>query len=804
MILQNLKFGLRMARRSPMVAAAAILAAALGIGASSAIFSIVDGVLLRPLPFAAPEQLVNVWESMPYRHLPTLIVAAANYYDWRNQNHVFSAMGAYQATAFGVSTGDAEPIRYPGAVCDPGFFATLRVTPMLGRLFTEEETQPGRDAVIVLSYHLWQERFGGDEHVLGRMLEINGRNRTVIGVMPRGFDYPAQSQMWGPVPLDPAARARRDYHTLRVIARLKNGVTLGQARAEMQTIAARLAAQYPDLDKDDSAVVNPIVDDLVGNIRPALLVLSAAVAFVLLIACANIANLLLAKASGRQREMAIRASLGAGRRAILAQMLTESAILAILGGAAGLAITAIGFHGLLRLAPANLPRVEDVALNWRVVELALALSLVTGILFGFAPAWYAARIDVNSMLKEGSRGSGSRSRLRNMLLAAQIAIATILLTGAGLLLRSFYEILGVDTGFDPEHVMTMQIQPSVIKYAGHNDLQIQLARGILDKISALPGVRAAGVATSLPLLGNPFYIMRIEGRPPVAVSQAPVVGYFGVSPGFFDAMGMRILRGRALAATDTAQTPLVTVVNQIFANRFFPGEDPIGKHMEVAFATPPRWREIVGVVDDVKTAGLDQDTPVQVYTAYFQQPGLIGVSPLIVLARTSADPAALAPAMKSAILSVDNSQPVFAVQLMTEIVSQSIAERRIALILLAFFAASALLLASIGVYGIMSYSVTQRTSEIGIRMALGARAAEVALLVGREGMVLVTIGLMAGVAGSLLLTTLMAPLLFRVNPRDPVILGTAIVTLFVVSIAACFLPARRASQVDPLIALRAE
>jgi predicted permease len=519
MLAQNLKFGLRMVRRSPIVSVSAILAAGLGIGATSAMFSIIDGVLLRPLPFPAPQQLVNVWASLPVRRMPTLVVAAATYYDWRHQNHVFSSVGAYQSAAFGLASNGGEPVRYLGAVSDPEFFETLEVKPFLGRMFSEDEMQPGHDAVILLGYGLWQQRFGGDAGVLGQSVEINGRVRRIIGVMPRGFEYPAGAMMWGPVPMDAQARARRDLHTLRVIGRLKDGVTVGQARAEFQTIAARLGNQYPDLDKDEGVVVNPVLDDLVGTVRPALLVLSGSVAFVLLIACANVANLLLAKASARQREMAIRTSLGARRSTILTQMLTESVTLAMLGGAAGLAITAIGFHGLLRLAPANVPRLEDVAINWRVLAVSLGLSVLTGLLFGLAPAWHASRMDVNSMLKDGSRGTSARGRLRSWLLAGQIAVALVLLSGAGLLLRSFYEIVHVESGFEPDHLMTMQIQPAVVKYGGHDDLQIQLARGILDQVSAIAGVRAAGITTALPLLGNPAYIMRIEGRPPVTVSR---------------------------------------------------------------------------------------------------------------------------------------------------------------------------------------------------------------------------------------------------------------------------------------------
>jgi len=804
MLLQNFKFGLRMVRRSPIVSVSAILAAGLGIGASSAMFSIVDGVLLRPLPFAAPQQLVNVWASLPVRQIPTLPSTPANFYDWRQMNHVLSSLGAYQPAAFGVESNGGEPVRYLGAVSDPQFFTTLQVKPSLGRMFTEDEMEIGHDNVILLGYGLWRQRFGGDPDVLGASMEINGRVRRVIGVMPRGFEYPAGAVMWGPLPMNAETRARRDFHMLRALGRLKDGVTLPQARAEFQTIAARLATQYPDLDKDEQVLVNPVLDDMVGTVRPALMVLAGSVAFVLLIACANIANLLLARASGRQREMAIRTSLGASQPAILTQMLVESVILALLGGAAGLGLTAIGFHGLLRLAPANVPRLGDVALNWRVLEVSLGLSVLTGLLFGLAPAWHAARIDVNAMLKQGSRGTAARGRLRSWLLAAQIAVALVLLTGAGLLLRSFYEIAHVETGFDPDQLMTMQLQPTLARYGSHEDLQIQLARGIVDKISAIPGVRVAGITNALPLLGNPIYIMRFEGRPPVAVSQAPVVNFFAVTPGFFNAMGMRIIRGRALAETDLHSAPLVAVVNQAMVERYFSGQDPIGKRLEIGFSTPPEWRQIVGVVADVKTAGLDRDPPVQVYTAFYQQPGLVGVSPMTVLARTVGDPAALAAPMKAAILGVDRSQPVFAVQAMTEVVADSIAQRRIAFILLAFFAGSALVLASIGVYGIMSYVVTQRTNEIGLRMALGARAGAVALLVGRQGMTLVAAGLAAGLLGSILLTRWMGPLLFRVNARDPLIFAVAAGTLVAVSAAACFIPARRAAMVDPLVALRSE
>jgi predicted permease len=798
---------LRNLRKNPGFAIAAISALGLGIGANSAIFSVINGVLMRPLPYANSERLVNVWETDFARNIPKFGVTSANYTDWRKQNQVFSAMGVYQGSAFTLATTDAEPERYLGAICDRGFFDVLGTAPLLGRVFTSDEEPAGRDGVVVLSYGVWRGRFGGDPKIIGQHLSMDGKPRTVIGVMPESFDYPPHATMWAPLGFDNEERERRDLHRLRAIARLKDGISLDRARADFETIGSRLAQEYPFFNKDANVAVNLMLEDLVGELRPTMLVLLGAVAFVLLIACANVANLLLAKAAGRQREMAIRTSLGASRARIFRQMITESLVLALAGGLAGLLIAYATLRGLVALAPANLPRLDQVSLDWRALLFTLAVSILTGVLFGFAPAWHAGRTDVHALLKEGSRGVTGRGGLRNTLVVAQVTAALILLAGAGLLIRSFYEIEHVDPGFDPERVMTMRLAPARFKYAGHADLQVQLARGILRDVSELPGVKRAGISSDVPLLGNPIFIMRFEGFPPVTPSQAPIANYFAVTPGYFETMGMRLVHGRGISERDSSDTPLVAVVNQTLVDRYFPGQNPVGKRLEIAFSVPPRWREIVGVVANVHSAGLDQDTPVQVYVAYFQEPTMIAFSTpsaLTVVARAEGNPAALGTAMKNAILHVDRSQPVYAVQPMTDIISVNVAQRRFSLILLALFAGLAMFLAALGLYAVMSYVVAQRTAEIGIRMALGAQPAQVLRLVQRQGMLLVLTGLALGIGGGLLLTRWMASMLFHVQPADPLALIAGSATLVAVCWLASYFPARRAARVDPLVALRFE
>jgi putative ABC transport system permease protein len=806
-LLQDLRFAIRVLRKNPSLTILAACTLGLAIGASSAMFSVINGVLLRPLPFPYSERLVNLWETDLVRNMPRFSAAPANYYDWRKQNQVFVAIGAYQATSFSLATKEGEPERYTGAICDRGFFDVLGIAPAIGRVFTEDEEAAGRDGEIVLSYSVWQQRFGGDPKVVGATLTIDGKQKTVIGVMPEGFSYPPLATMWAPLGFDQEMHDRRDLHRLRGIARLKDGVTFEKARADLATIGSNLAKAYPFFNKDYGVEVADMLEDTVAQLRGALLILLGAVAMVLLIACANVANLLLAKAAGRQREIAIRSSLGASRGRVVQQVLTESLLLSLLGGALGVGFGYAIFRGLLRLAPANLPRLTEVTLDERALLFTLLVSVLTGVLFGMAPAWHASRIDVNPLLKEGSRGTGGRNAFRSILTVAQVTAALILLSGAGLLLHSFYEIERVDSGFDPERAMTMRLVPALFKYRGHPDAQVQLARNILDRVATIPGVMKVGIASDLPLAGNPIFIMRFEGRPTPTPSDAPLANYFAVTPGFFEAMGMRIVRGRALADRDDAGSPLVVVVNQTLVERYFPGQDPIGKRLEIGFSQPPKWREIIGVVADVHSAGLDQDTPVQAYVAYYQQPTMIGFgvpAGMTVVARTATDPAGLGAAMKSAIFRVDRAQPVYAAQPLTTIVAQSIAQRRFSLVLLAVFAATAMFLASLGLYGVLSYIVTQRVQEIGIRMALGARPGQVVVLIETQAMRLVLTGLILGVVGELVLTRFMTSMLFRVRPSDPFAMIASGGVLLVVSLVASYVPARRAAQVDPLIALRHE
>jgi putative ABC transport system permease protein len=802
---QDLRFAFRGIRRNPGFTLVVVLTLGIGIGATSAIFTLVNGVLLRPLPFPNSDQLVNLWEASPKRNIPKFTVTPANYYDWKAESDVFSSMGAYQQSTFNLDSNEGEPERYVGAACDPGFFATLQVAPVRGRLFTEDEDQPGHDGVVILSYGLWQQRFAGDPGIIGKQLLFEGRPRIVLGIMPENFEYPLRAKMWAPLALDPETKARRDFHRLRIIARLRDGATLEKARNEFNIIGQRLAQEHPNSNKDSAVLVVLTRQDLVGPLRAGLLSMLGAVIFVLLILCATLANLLIAKAASRQREIAIRTSLGAGRFTILQQMLTEATLLSLLGGLVAMGIAVVVFRTLILIAPRNLPRLDQVSLDWRMLGIIAAISLVTGLVFGLAPAIYASRNDLVSLLKQGSAGAGLRSRVRPILVVFQMAVALILLTGAGLLMRTFYEINHEELGFDPNHVITMRLAPAPSKYKNQDERLIETARSILREVSALPDVKSAAIGTDTPLLGSSYVSLRFENGAPVSPSQAPPASILAVSPGYVESMGMRLINGRFFTEQDSPTSPLVVVINESIAKRYFKNSNPVGQRIALEFSNPAQWREIVGVVADVKSPGFDDSISAQIYAPYLQRPSQFGSPvPVTVLARTSKDPTLVAAAMKRSILSVDRSQPVYDIQPMTDTMSQLVAQRRFSLVLLAFFALAALVLAALGLHGLLSLAVTQSAKEIGIRMALGAQRSNVLLMLQRRGMVLIMIGLAIGVAGELALTRLLGSLLFHVSPLDTLALTTAALLLITVSALASYLPARRAANLDPLVSLRNE
>lgn len=804
---QDVRYTVRMLTQNPGFTIAAVLALALGIGANTAMFSVVDGVLLRPLPYERPDQLVQVRSAMPAKNLPEMPMAAGDYFDFATDNTVFQSFGAYSNAALSLSTNNADPERYVAAAVTRDFFAVFGAKPALGRFFEPREMEPGQDAVVVLSHGVWRDRFGSNPGILGQALILNGRSRLVVGVAPPGFEYPNLVKMWVPSALAGNNKTRRDLHSLFALGRLKPESTLEGAVTQFRSIAKRLGQAYPDMDADKDVSLKLMLDAQVGAARPALWTLLGAVGFVLAIACANVANLLLARGAARQHELAVRAALGAARWTLARQLLTESLVLAVLGGTLGLGIAYGLFLGLKTLAPATLPRLNEIALNERALLFTVLATLVTGFVFGLIPAWRLSSVDLHSTLKERARGTTSKGRLRQSLVVAQVAAALILLAGAGLLLRSFWELRQVDLGFNPEQLLTMRVNLMPTKYNNQNPLQIQFVRNVEAALATLPGVKQVGAATDLPLLGGPQYIMRFEGRPPVSVANAPLAAFVSATPNYFAAMGMRLKRGQLFTDADHTRGPLVCVVNEEMVRRYFAnGEDPIGKRLEIGFSDPPNWRQIIGVVEDAKFGAIDQAARVQVFGSYFQQPGIIpGVAPPVSIAvRTAGDPAPLAQAIRRKVLEVDNAQPVYAIQTMTEVVSNNLSQKRFAMLLLGLFAGLALLLAAIGLAGVISYMVTQRTKEIGIRMALGASPGAVLRMIEGQTLRLVALGVGVGLIGAFAATQALSTMLYGVTARDPLTFATVSAALLLVALAAGLWPALRATRIDPVRALREE
>ncbi|MFN7997767.1 MAG: ABC transporter permease [Bryobacteraceae bacterium] len=795
---QDSRYGARLFRRSPVFTIVAVLTLALGIGATTAIFSVVNAVLLRPLPFPEPGRLVRVWESS-HGSDDRNVVNPFNFVSWRERNRTLSGIAAIDTMPANV-TGSGSPLAVPAHQVSPEFFSVLGVSPLLGRGFTHDEEVPGHDKSVILSYGFWQSHFGGDPGILGRKIMVNGGPLSVVGVMPRDFRFPkSDAVLWMPFPVN-RAEAQHDGRYLSTVARLKPGVSLAQARQDLAGIAAQLSREWPAMDKDWTATVLPLLEDVTEGVRLPLLVLLAAVGLVLLIACANVANLLLMRANARLREVAVRAALGAGRRRILQQLLSESLLLAAAGCVGGLAIGYWGLRSLLALIPANtpLPRMESIHLDSGVFGFTLAVSLLTAVLFGLVPAFQLARPELQNALRQGTlrTGVGGNRAFRRIFVVTEIALALVLLVGAGLLLRSFDRLISVRPGFATDRLLTMNLFTSPAKYADDRKRAQYLDR-VLDGVRAVPGVEAAGSVHFLPLTGMVSGSCFAPAPGPKPDTSSPDSEFLVISPGYFEAMRTSMLRGRGFDARDGFGSPSALVVNEAFAKHFLPGQNPIGKRFNVCWGIP-NPAEVVGVVADARQRQLDIAPRPTIFLANAQAP--MYFARLVV--RATGDPGAISRSVESAIHQVDPEQAISDVRTMQEIFSDSVGRPRFQLVLLLVFAGLALLLSGVGVYGVISYSVSQRTQEIGIRVALGAAGAEVSRMVLREGLLVGLAGVAIGLTGALALTPILRSLLFEIQPADPPTLAAVTIFLLLVSIAAALIPARRAARIDPMAALR--
>jgi putative ABC transport system permease protein len=804
---QDIRYALRVLAKNPAFTIIAVIALALGIGANSAIFSVVDAVLLRPLPFKHPEQLVMLWENAAHQGFPKNTPSPANFLDWQKQAQSFTGIAAMAERSFNL-TGVGEPERLDGRRVSANLFELLGVPAMLGRTFVPEDDKPGTH-VVLLSYSLWQRRFGSDPAVIGRALTLNGESYTIVGVMPRlvqlsGYEN-VSDQLWVPIAFPAEEAAQRGNHFLEVIARIKPGVTLKQAQAEMETIAARLEQQYPDYNMRIGAVVVPLHEQVVGDIKPALLVLLGAVGFVLLIACANVANLLLARAAVRQKEIAVRLALGANQSRLIRQFLTESVLLAMFGAGLGLLLAFLGLRALRTFIPASISQAETIHIDARVLIFTVLIAVVTGVAFGLAPAIQGSHLNLNDTLKEGGRDSAGGSkgnRVRSLLVIGEVAISFVLLIGAGLLINSFFHLRNLDPGFRADHLLTMKVDLSEVKYPDR-ERRAAFFDEVMRRIHELPGVQSAAVADNLPLTynGNSMTI-GVEGVTDPPPGQRPDVIFRAIGPGYFKTMGIPIVGGRDFTDQDKPDSKDVVVISEKTAQHFWPGQDPIGKRLKPGSSTSKsEWREVIGIVKDVRQNDLIAPPKMQMYFSY-RQPKEIAANALAV--RTTVEPMSLAGSVRNAIWSVDKDQTVADIDTMDHIVAKAVARQRFSMLLLGVFAALALLLASVGIYGVMSYSVAQRTREIGIRMALGARRADVLQMTVGQGLKLVGAGMILGLGAAFLLTRVMATLLYGISATDPITFIGISVVLLAVAVLASYVPALRATKVDPITALRAQ
>ncbi len=803
---KDIRYGLRSLLKHRTFTLISIVTLALGIGVNTAIFTVVNAVVLRPLPYQDSERLAMLWTTKDSNLEQAF--SFADYNDLKSQTKSFSSLGAASPLWNFTLTGEGtEPEPVQGMYVSANLFELLKVAPEKGRAFAAEEDRVGGPPVVIISRALWERRFAGDPNVVGKTMSVSGASATIVGIMPAQFQFldPA-AELWAPLAQNQFASSARQVRLLSVVGRLNDGAEASEAGVELASIARRLESEYPDSNSGVSLRLVPLHDQVTGKVRPALLLLFGAVGLVLLIACANIINLMLVRSAARKKEIALRAALGANRRRLLRQLLTESITLSVLGGAAGVVVGSWGVNALLALNPIPIPSYNKIAVDWTVLGFTLVASVATGIVFGLAPAWQSLRVDLNSALKEGGRGAiaeAGQRRLSSLLVITEMAMAMVLLIGAGLLLRSFAHLLEVKPGFTTENLLTMQVGLPNASYQ-QPQKRIAFMQQLEASLKAAPEVSSVGVVTRLPLmstLNNVTTFLAIEGRD-VPAGDRPEIDFRRASTGYFQTMGIPLLSGRLVTEQDVTNNSGFVLINEAMAKRFWPGEDPVGKRISTAISTGQQtaWQTIVGVVGNVRHLGLDIEPRPEIYYHTNTQPPF---GPVVVI-RTTSDPQRLISIARAKVRELDRDVPISNVNTMEQLVAQSVAQRRFGMFLLGTFAVLALLLAAIGIYGVVSYTVTQRTQEIGVRMALGASATDVLKMVLRHGMSLALIGVVLGLAGAFVLTRLMSKLLFAVTPTDVTTFALVSLGLIAVALLACYLPARRAMKVDPLEALRYE
>ena len=807
-LLKDIRYGVRGLVKRPGFTAIALITLALGIGANTAIFSVVNAVLLRPLQFKDPEQLVVVWEDATFAGFPRNTPAPANYIDWKNQSQSFADMAATAETSFNL-TGDGEPERVSAHAVTANFFPLFGVQPLIGRSFLPEEDQPGANKVVVISHSLWQSRYGGDRNILNRDIQLNGEKHTVIGVMPAGFQFmEGFVRLWVPLALSPEEMANRGGHYLKVVGRLKPGVELVQAQADMDAVMSRLARDYPAATFNGKlgAIVTPMREQLVGEARSSLIVLLVAVAFVLLIACANVAGLLLARAVARRREIALRVALGASRLRVVRQLLTESLLLAVVAGVLGSLLAYWSFTFLEGLVPAEMAQLTTLKLDTRILAFTLLISIITGVIFGLVPALQSANIDLNDALKQSSTRTTSTGRLRSSMIVFEVALSLVLLVGAGLLIQTLFQLFRQYAVLEPEQVLTLRTVLPREKYSEPQQ-RINFYQQVLERVEHLPGVVSAGYTTSVPLQWkggtSGFYP---EGLKTPIPGMAYDANHRQVSTDYLKTMHIPLRQGRYFDPRDNAQSMPIAIINETMARQYWPGENALGRRFKIGDPDDPErpWTEIVGIVADVRQMGLDEPVKAEMYLPYQQINHNPWFIPRDLAIRTSGETSNIVGSVRQIIREVDPDQPVSNVATMSELLGEEAAQRRMGMIMLAGFAGLALLLASLGLYGVLAYVVTQHTNEIGVRLALGATPRNILFLVLRKGMGLTLLGVVMGLAAAFWLTRLMSSLLFGVKSFDPLTFVVVPLLLAAVALLACAIPARRATKVDPMVALRYE